>query len=138
MTTNLNCKWTERTCAQNPHWSPDRYIQTTPGIIIIRLTGSPRVIARSLVFICCQPFCAKSLTGFYIHSDGSRVSIRQRPENRFLPCGWGYCQRLNPSPFWAAILGVRQDSNLHTHYAAHSLFLPLELHQFLLLCVYWL
>lgn len=47
MTTNLNCKWTERTCAQNPHWGPDRYIQTTPGIICIQFI--PVVLAAHII-----------------------------------------------------------------------------------------
>lgn len=55
--------------------------------MLIRLTGSLRIIARSLVFICCQPFCAKSLAGFYIRSDGSRVSMCQRTQKLLLPCG---------------------------------------------------
>lgn len=105
MTTSLNRKWTERTCAQNPHWSPDRYIQTTPGIVLIRLTGSLRIIARSLVFICCQPFCAKSLTGFYIHSDGSRVSIRQRPEKSLSALRLGVLPAIKPLTLAGCYLG---------------------------------
>ena len=52
-----------------------------------------------MVFICCQPFCAKSLAGFYIPSDGSRISMNRLFVQTFLTCGRGLWQVRTPTAF---------------------------------------
>lgn len=76
--------------------------QATPGKSF-RLRGSLRLIARSLVFVGCPP--GRRQVGLRVYRR-FRHSHRVKELDRFLPCGWGYCQRSNPSPRWVAMVGV--------------------------------